>query len=336
MNKLTEYLEREIGIKIQINENKIRLEKKLPLYLTAVYQFNAARLLDTEIVLIRLKNQDELPTVGQIRKQMDRIREIINMPLVLVFDYLEGFKRRRMVQQKINFIVPFKQLFIPELMMTFTEQKLEKGMEEKHFTPIAQLMAIYWLLSTKEDKLIEGVPFNQLAGLFETNAMAISRAAYNLAKLDICTVHPGRPKHLSFNHNKIESWNIIKERQLWIHPVLKMVFTELKPPYNKWTNTNTDALSVFTDINPDYQHVKAIDKADYHMLKKTNQWPQENASEGEFAIEIWKYNPALLHNKFSWLDDNADPLSLYFCFADDKDERIENALEQIEKKFIYG
>ncbi|MCW3785494.1 hypothetical protein [Plebeiibacterium sediminum] len=335
MNELNEYIEQEIGLEFHIDEHKTHLEKKLPLYLTANYQLNTAWLMGAEVVLARLKYQEDQPTIGQMHKHMESIREIINLPVILVFEYIEAFKRKRLVQQRINFIVPFKQLFIPELMMAFTEVKQVKTNEDSCFTPMAQLLTVYWLLSNNEDKQIEEVPFNEIANLFETNAMAITRAADNLANLNICTIHTGRPKSLTFNQSKQDTWNSIKERHLGIHPVLKTVFTDERPPHDKWINTNTNALTAFTDINPGFQHFLALDKATYQAYKKTNQWPQENRSEGEFATEIWKYDPALLNGKFRWLGNNTDPISLYLCFANDEDERIEEALEQIEKKFIW-
>ncbi|GAF05730.1 hypothetical protein [Saccharicrinis fermentans] len=257
------------------------------------------------------------------------------MPVILIFNYIEAFKRKRLVQQRMNFIVPYKQFFIPELMMAFSEVNQTKPNEDIRFTPMAQLLTIYWLLSKNEDEQIEQVPFNKIANLFDTNAMAITRAADNLANLNICTIHTGRPKCLTFNQSKQNTWSIIKERQLGIYPILKTVFTDSKPPHDKWINTNTNALTAFTDINSGYQQYLALDKAAYQAYKKTNQWPQENTSEGEFATEIWKYDPTILSNRFRWLKNNIDPISLYLCFTNDEDERIEDALEQIEKKFIW-
>ncbi len=335
MNRLSEYIQHEIGLDFHINEHRSQWNKTLPMYITAGYQIDAAKLMGAEVLIVRLKNEENQPTIGQMQKQMQNIREHTGIPVILVFNNLEAFERKRLIQQDMNFIVPFKQLFIPELVMAFTEIKHIKAADDNCFTPMAQLLTIYWLLSGNDDNLIEEVPFNEIAELFHTNAMAITRAADNLANLNICTIHSGRPKRLTFNQSKQDTWNLIKVEHLSIHPVLKTVYTDIRPPHDQWINTNTNSLTAFTDINPDYQNFLALDKVAYQAYKKTNQWPEENNREGEYAIEIWKYNPNILNNKFQWLENNVDPLSLYFCFKNDEDERIEDALEQIEKKFIW-
>lgn len=335
MKKLAEYFKNELGLTFHIDEQKTQWNKTLPLYITAIYQINAAWLMGEEVILAQLKDYNYQLTTGQTYKQLESIKKVTGLPVILILNQIEAFKRKRLIQQQINFVVPFKQLFIPELMMAFKEVKHTKITEDTCFTPMAQLLTIYWLLSGNEDRTIEGLPFNEIAALFNTNAMAITRAADNLTNLDICTIHTGRPKMLTFNQNKQETWNTIKEYNLGIHPVLKTVFTETKPPYDQWLKTNTMALTAYTNMNPGRQQFFAIDKVAYQAYKKTNQWPGENEREGEYAIEIWKYNPALLNNKFKWLEDNIDPVSLYFCFKNDKDERVEDALKQIERKFIW-
>ena len=332
---VTEYINNEIGLQLYIDENNNNWDKVLPLYLTATYKVTKGWLQGTEVAFAQLFSVDDEPTVGQIQKHADIIMHKINVPVIFIFENLEAFKRKRLVQQKVNFIVPNKQLFIPMLMMNFTEGKQISNVKVKQLTPMAQVLVLYWLLSKNDNEQITHTAFNSIAKFFNTNAMAITRAVENLVELDLCTIHTGRPKYFNFKQNKKEIWAIIKEKKMGIHPVLKTVFTDKIPPYEKWLNTNINALAVYTDINPIQRSMLAIDNSSYQAYKKSNCWPEDNKFEGEYAIEIWKYNPFLLVQKLPWLKNNVDPLSLFINFTNDYDERIEQALVQIERKFIW-
>ena len=53
-------------------------------------------------------------------------------------------------------------------------------------------------------------------------------------------------------------------------------------------------------------------------------------TEVDYTIEVWRYDPGLLaFNGF------IDPLSLYIVFKDSEDERIQKALEQILKTYLW-
>ena len=60
-----------------------------------------------------------------------------------------------------------------------------------------------------------------------------------------------------------------------------------------------------------------------------------NAYEGRYALEVWKYNPLALVDELPNDGIVVDPLSLYLSMQDNRDERIEMALDQIIENFIW-
>jgi hypothetical protein len=54
----------------------------------------------------------------------------------------------------------------------------------------------------------------------------------------------------------------------------------------------------------------------------TEYYPSEFG--GSVCIEIWKYEAALLSR-----DDVVDPLSLYLCFRNEEDERVQRVLPEL-------
>lgn len=335
MNDITGYTTNEIGLHLHVEDTGKDWNKSLPLYLKATYRLQEASLEAAKVMLVQLSTPENEPAISQVKKHAQIIREIVKLPVIFVFKNLEAYKRKRLVSHKLNFIVPYKQLYIPEMAMAFNESRLSSKTKHQELTPMAQVLVIYWLLSADNSSPLENTPFKDVATYFKVNAMAITRAVENLAALDLCEIHDGRPKYFNFKHDKRETWRLIKEQKIGINPVLNRVYTDEQPPHNHWLHTNINALAFYTEVNPGKVQTLAIDKVEYQQFKKTNSWPEENEYEGEYMVEVWKYNPALITKTPDRFDSNVDPLSLCFCFMDDNDERIEEALDQIERKYIW-
>ncbi len=335
MKQAIHYIHNELGIDVHIVENNNEIRKRLPLFITSYYEMSLALINDVKIILLSLKKSAEQPTTGQIKKHVNTIKELLNMPVLLIFNTLEAYKRNRMIQYRVNFVVPFKQLYLPDLFVIVSEKESIESKQTGKLSPLGQVMVIFWLLNDDQGNQIEFTPYNVIAKLFETNAMAITRAIENLESLGLCSTKPGRPKSFSFLFDRRDLWKKIKREDLWIDPVQKRIFLDILPEDINLPKANRLALAEYSDMNPTHQSCFAIDKTIYHGLKKSTEWPEEFQDEGEICIEIWKYNPVQLSNQLRKFPDCADPLSIYFCFAKSKDERIEAALEQIEAKYLW-
>lgn len=78
----------------------------------------------------------------------------------------------------------------------------------------------------------------------------------------------------------------------------------------------------------------AIDRGNFFKFRKTGQLQNLNDYEGNYCLEVWKYSPVALTRGIT-KKNNVDPLSLYLSLKDKKDERIEMALENIIKNYIW-
>lgn len=335
MNQALHYIHNELGIDLHIIENNNEIKKRLPMFISSNYKISLALINNVKIILLSLKQSAEQPTTGQIKKHVNTIKELLSMPVVLIFNTLEAYKRNRLIQYRVNFVVPFKQLYLPDLFVIVSEKESVERKQTGKLSPLGQAMVIFWLLNDDPNNQIEFTQFNKIAKLFETNAMAISRAIENLESLGLCSIKPGRPKSFSFLFDRRNLWEKIKQEDLWIDPVQKRIFLDILPEDIRLPKANRMALAEYSDMNPIQQSCFAIDKTIYQGLKKSNEWPEEFQDEGEICIEIWKYNPLMLSNQSRKFPDFVDPLSIYFCFANSKDERIEAALEQIEAKYLW-
>lgn len=128
---------------------------------------------------------------------------------------------------------------------------------------------------------------------------------------------------------------LASEQNLLINPVIKTVFIDEKPKDLFLLPANASALPEYSDLNPSKQIFYAIEKSIFNSLEKNNTLVNRNEYEGRYAIEVWKYNPLTLVDKLPNDRSVVDPLSLYLSLKDSRDERVQMALKQIIKKFIW-
>jgi hypothetical protein len=120
--------------------------------------------------------------------------------------------------------------------------------------------------------------------------------------------------------------------KLLVSPVLKWVYVDEKPSVFLY-QSNTYALSEYSEMNRSRQEFYAIEKDKFYDLQKNGNLKNLNSREGRICLEVWKYDPDILTTEITD-EANVDPLSLYLSLKESHDERIEMALEKIIEKFI--
>lgn len=136
-----------------------------------------------------------------------------------------------------------------------------------------------------------------------------------------------RPKYLVFDEDKKSLWE--QSLPLLNSPVVKEVYVD-ELPYEIKTLAGELALSNISNLNPDEKHCYAVFLKDYQEYKKQGELLKENPFDGKYLLQVWKYNFKILMD-----GPDVDPLSLYLSFKDNKDERIQLAIEQIIKSRIW-
>lgn len=150
----------------------------------------------------------------------------------------------------------------------------------------------------------------------------IARAVENLLQHELLAVTDTKVKRLQFKMEKKDIWNNAQE--FLSSPVIKSGFVNKIPENARLYKTNTLALSHYTLIAEDNKMQWAIYRDDFTMYKKKGLFSELNNYDGEFLLEVWKYNPGILMN-----NGYVDPLSLFLIFRDSTDERIQIANDQM-------
>jgi hypothetical protein len=337
MNDIQKYLKDVFGLDVLILSIDSGLLGKLPVYITELYVLTKIQILNSELIFARHKADIEMG-VKQTYKHFQQIKKVLNLDVVLISDQMMSYKRKRLIQQGINFLVPGKQLFLPVLMMNLSENfgssKKESSVGE-YLLPSSQLILLYHLFKKDEGAELEGFSFKEIAMKIGYSAMAISNAVDNLKNLSLVEVYGGKTKYIRFLYKKYDLWRMALVENRFINPIIKTVYIDNLPENYPFLKSNLSALSCYSDINSANQQYYAIEKTEFYKLIKSGLIEAYNEYEGDYALEIWKYDPKILADKFSKSHQLVDPLSLYLCFMNSSEARIEIALDEIIAKFIW-
>lgn len=315
MKTLVSYIETTLGFKAEIRDWQDK--GNLPLLLREQYSFFIIRLSDSDH-LIFTENRENRNTPAIISKHCKMLKQYWTGGVIYSKNTLSSTDRTRLLQAKVPFIIPKKQLYLPFIGMDLKEIFPPEKKKAATLSPSAQLLILGKLY--KKD-WIKKSPSRMSEDIGISN-MSIGRAFNELEIHNIASVRNfGKEKILEFHLHGQKLW----ESEL---SLLKSPVTSSKTvAYN---NTNDliiageSALSRYSMITePSITTFAVLNRAKHIMI-------QTNTQEGDFntdmLIQKWSYDPRILS-----MNGIADPLSVYLEFKDTDDERIEEALEDIIK-----
>ena len=334
MKRLIAYIKDIIGASIEIHLLQKKELDKLPMYLHEGYIWHKAVLGQRLCILAEMK-EDNGFSIAQIEKHFEQVKAALGLPVIGVFKQLEAYNRKRLIEKKVAFVVPEKQLYVPDFFIDLKEFGINAKETHEKLTPTAQLLLLYHILNKEENKQFYKKTFQELAVMLRTNPMGISRAVNNLKYHELIDVTGGKEKFIQFRLERHELWQEAEQRNLLVTPVLKRVYIDEKPEDLLMLRSNESALPEYSDMNASRQEFYAIDKNVFYGLQKKHALINANEKEGRYCLEVWKYHPETLAGEVRNKAAVVDPLSLYLSLKDSHDERIEMALEQIIEHFIW-
>ena len=229
---------------------------------------------------------------------------------------MEAFMRKRLIQKRIAFIVPARQMYIPQMLIDLKEFNYSIKDKQELLPTSAQVLLLYHL----QKKDLSLMNFKQIAIELAYSEMTISRASKILKDFDLCDIKGKKDKQFVFPYDKKQLW--LKALPFMQSPVKDEFFTENKPDNPSFIISGLTALSKYSLIADDNTVNYAIDEIKFKELRKNKTLQELNKYEGQYSIEVWKYSPAMFaKNKI------VDFLSLYLIFNKESDERIQIALE---------
>lgn len=230
-------------------------------------------------------------TPDQLQKQHLQIKQLLQAPIIFVFEKLESWHRKRLIERHVGFVELYKQLYIPELFLQLNDiirnQLLVKKPIDK-LSPPAQLVILYHLqVNSLENKL-----FMEVANLLNYSAMTVTRLAKEIRDHQLITIEGTKEKSIRFNEEGRELWE--KSFPLMASPVFEIWLTDHFVNEAHFRMAGDSALAAYTMIEESSTPTYAIGKGEMLSLKTFSKLGKLDKKNGSVKIEVWKYDPGSL------------------------------------------
>lgn len=286
----------------------------LPLYIVSNYQFYTAYIENIRCIVI--KPIDELPTLPSLKKQIQKIRVIDDVPVVLYSKTISFYRRKSLLENHIPFMTD-KQVFLPFIGTLLVDEKETEKIKDK-FVYSTQLLFLAYMYNHEKKVYV-----SDLSKSLPFSAMTLSRAVKQLDMTDLFSVYKdGVNKVIESKYSYKELFERIQHYLLT--PVRHVGYMDQSLVTDYMILSGESALSEMSMLNPSRIRTYAVYEKDFNNSQLIDELIDPDV---QVKVEIWAYNPQLFTHT-----NIADTLSIVLSLKENKDERIEEVLEDILEK----
>lgn len=295
---------------LTINYKSWDKKQALPLYVAGNYEIDEAIVSNNRFIVMRPIG--DLPTLPAMKKHIEKIQKIDDVPVAFYLKNLSDFRRKGMLESNIPFMTE-KQVFLPFIGTLLMEEKNNALYKEKFMFSTQQLFLMY--LYNRQNKLYVANVGKKLP----YSAMTLSRAVKQLEASDLFLVYKdGVNKVIESKYDRRELFE--RAKPFLLDPVRKYGYIEKSRIDENMVLASESALTKNLMLNPSKLITYAIDEQKMDINQMENELVDPNK---QIRLELWGYDPKL----FS--DDNvADGLSVALSLREIVDERIEEAIDE--------
>ena len=305
------YLQALIGVHPVLRPHEV---KGLPFYILSMYDLKITKLENRQLLLCFVITEN-FPTPAQLEKHAALLRNVSGLETVLVFPRLDSWNRKRLIERRIPFCVPGKQLYLPSLLIDLREHFLVERKVPIFVSYPAQFLIITHLMR----RTISGLSVRDLARHCKYSAITMSRAVDELIQLGLAETQKGKNKPLLFRMDEKGLWaNALPHLRSPVKSVRYWLSRDSIPP---WPISGIEALSRKSDLNPDDRDCRAVLSRNLKPYEERNLVGVRAMTDTDLLIEVWAYDPESLGE-----GNIVDPFSLYLSLSSDSDERVQLAL----------
>lgn len=302
---------------------------KLPYFLQDGFDLQELKAANRTVILA-LNRGRKNPTAGVLRERIEKLKAAVKQPVVYVTFALESYQRKRLIEQKVPFIVPGNQMYLPDLGIDLREHFRQPHEEAREgLAPATQAMVLRALQFP--DTQVEWNPAAVAKDLGYT-AMTVSRAAKELAAAGVAKVdRRSRAIWLVMARPPAETWDLIKpllrtpvKREFWART--REVVEQKRLPL-----AGLSALAFYTALADPPMPVYAIGPEQFKTATFNKLQPLPEAEPGACQLQVWTYAPLTVRGVKEGGKKVVDPLSLIAGLQANKDERIGLALDELQE-----
>lgn len=315
------YLHEVLGIEAPAVKPWARANE-LPYFLRDAFQFGELELLGQPLVLAIGRAQAK-QSLSEVRTWLNKVQAMAGQPAVYVTDALASYDRRRLIEQKVPFIVPGNQLYLPDLGLDLREYFRQRAPATEALSPSAQAMLITALL--RQPWQSDWQP-SEIAVALGYTPMTQSRAVKELTAAGLATAYTvGRSRWLRMELPPAQVWE--RAKPALRTPVRRTVWVAAHGTVARRPGrlAGLSALARYSMLTEPKWPVFALTAADWKAATDAGvrELPEPEAGAQEW--QLWSYSPALVPDAHT-----VDPLSLTLSLQKNADDRIQLALDELK------
>ena len=317
--KLETYLSEVFGEEIVV-KNWIGVDH-LPLFLQNEYEFSTGDLHGHTCLFMQVRSKQLLP--DKIMKNFAKLSETVLGEFVLIFDELRPYQRRMLVKNRIAFVIPDKQAYLPFVYLDFRENLSYSKPTIAKFTPATQcvFLAIFYQLNDE-------LSASELSSRLNLAAVSVYRAINSLVTLQLITVE-GKATRKKFTRLKKELY-WLKGKEYLINPIIRILYLSSLPRDVRFFESNESALAQQSMLVSPPIKTYAIGKKYVAKLDKNLLLEEDKAISDvyvtSYKVEVWAYDPELFAR-----NNIVDVCSIYAELKGLDDPRIDIEIETLIK-----
>ena len=300
----------------------------LPIFIGQTYDVQRMTFLGRRVTLFFPKAELLKPTPTEIQAHIRSIRKTCGDDFAFVFSALAPYEKSRFIQERVPFIVPRRQTYLPQYLIDLREQansaKNRQVIEEEPQSLSGPAQALLLFHLQMADRA-EAWSLRTWARTLGYSTMTATRICDELSRCGLCrTETNGKRVTLLFDGDRRGLWK--RALPCLRSPVKKTVcVARAELPKLDCCCAGLTALARYSQISEGKNPVYAMSASEYRRAEMSGLVDgQEYLEKDSLVIEQWRYRPKMLTR-----DQTVDRLSLYLALRDDRDERIEAALREM-------
>ena len=305
-----DYLYHVLGIHVIYEDTVL---DHIPNYIYARYDLQVVRL--DGIKAVFAYPLGELESFDTVKTHFEKIQQRYNLPVVLILTELSYRYKEYLLRDHIPFVVEGKQIYLPFMAVYLQERSDHELSVPEDLLPSAQLLLLHFIYNG-----CHPMPTSDAAAYLRLTATSISRASRQLTELGVLDAETRGVRKILYSDKSprelfSSAKNVLKD------PVKRIVYVPKREVPHDLLRSRYSALSEYTMLAPsriEYYAADSIALFEAGSSRKLHNYHEQA------AVELWRYHPYALSSGRC-----VDRLSLAITLRDERDERIEEAVDDM-------
>ena len=322
MEKVKQYLTEYIDERAEIRDCPEGITNSMPLVLKAAFDWYELTIMGEKVLLLKPVQKQ---TVYRLKNWTEQIEKSCGMNTILLMEDATPYMIKKMLSDRMAFVIPGKQISIPFLIMMIKTEKKREHKAIKNFSPSTQLIFLYILYSEWDIFTME-----ELEAALDISKMSAQRGLAELEELGLLSHKTGGKTGRKKVFERAARKDFYEEGRAYLdNPVRDTVYVSSMPEAIGSVTGDLSALSAQTMLGEPVQKHYALWNRYRSRLDGYLVTEEQAAEEKLPAVQLMKYDvEKLSRNHF------VDPVTLILGLSE-MDERIEMAVDELMDKYDW-